>query len=56
MFVVRRRIVDMSHVDGNDDGVGYGVSDVSFSRRGVGVLGLSDRSTGGYGQSNNSIQ
>ena len=42
----------MSHVDGEDDGVGYGVSGVSLSPSGVGVVGLSDKYAGVYGQCN----
>ena len=50
----------MSHVDGVDDGVGYGVAGLSFSGNGVigrsyenyGVVGLSDNRIGVYGTSN----
>ena len=50
LFVGRRRTNDMSHVDGVDDGYGYGVR--GASSRGDGVRGCSDRGYGVLGRSN----
>jgi hypothetical protein len=46
LFIIGRRIPKMPHVEGDDDGVGYGVYGNSSS--GNGVYGLS-QSTDGYG-------
>jgi hypothetical protein len=59
LFVGKRRTTDMSHVDGVDDGVGYGVLGESTSGTGVlgrgdnnGVHGISDN-VGVHGESTN---
>jgi hypothetical protein len=62
LFVGRRRTIEMGHVDGVDDGVGYGVSGESnaiegtgvygsSSKSGIGLIGIANRGTGVYGES-----
>jgi hypothetical protein len=59
LFIIGRRIPEMPHVDGDDDGVGYGVYGNSNSGSGVngksnggyGVNGISHSSTGVLGGS-----
>src|ERR1044072_7015258 len=52
LFIIGRRIPKMPHIDGDDDGVGYGVFGKSSS--GNGVYGNSNSSNGVYGNSNGS--
>ena len=49
MFIIGRRIPKMPHLEGDDDGVGYGVSGKSSS--GNGVYGVCDDGCGVYGLS-----
>src|SRR6478609_3440638 len=61
LFIIGRRIPNMPHVEGDDDGVGYGVFGKSSSGNGVfgkspggnGVYGLCDDGCGVYGVSGN---
>src|SRR5215211_1118749 len=53
LFIIGRRTTDMSHVDGVDDGVGYGV--YGHSNSGNGVSGRSNSSSGVFGRSNSGI-
>src|ERR1051325_7433148 len=49
LFIIGRRIPKMPHVEGDDDGVGYGV--FGKSSRGNGVYGNSNSGNGVYGKS-----
>jgi len=49
LFIVGRRTIDMSHIDGVDDGIGYGVRGIS--KKGNGVVGNSEELFGVSGRS-----
>jgi hypothetical protein len=63
LFAGKRSTIDMSHVDGVDDGIGYGVRGRSDTNDGVrgrsnsgyGVVGYSDSGDGVYGDSRGGI-